>query len=180
MSTPPDTPDTRRRDTLAGLVVTTGGAVLLLLALRIAEPARESPGLGPQVLPLVVSGGLLLCGLLLVISTARGSDHTSGIGDDLLGVEDGDEVEEVLDWDEPPVPWSGLAIVVALLVLYALLYIPVGFIVSTVLFLAALTTWVDPRRWRRNLLFALVLPVTIYFLFTELLAVQLPSGILPF
>ena len=102
----------RRREVLVGLTVLVAGLLLLVAALQIAEPARQSPGFGPRVLPLAVSSGLVICGALLVWGALRGRDPRAGLGDDLLGEEDGDRVEEVLDWDEPPVPWTGLAVVV--------------------------------------------------------------------
>ncbi|MFL0459683.1 tripartite tricarboxylate transporter TctB family protein [Kytococcus sedentarius] len=170
----------RRREVLVGLTVLVAGLLLLVAALQIAEPARQSPGFGPRVLPLAVSSGLVICGALLVWGALRGRDPRAGLGDDLLGEEDGDRVEEVLDWDEPPVPWTGLAVVVGSLVLYAVLFIPLGFIASTLIFLMALTTWIHPGAWLRNLIFAVVVPIGVYFLFTEVLAVKLPSGILPF
>lgn len=172
--------DERRREILVGLAVATGGLLLLVAALLIPEPVRQSPGFGPKVLPTIVAGGLVLCGILLTLSAWRGKDESAGLGDDLLGEHDAEEVEDILDLDEPPVPWLNLGAVVAMLVVYAFLYIPLGFILATTLFLFGLTTWVHPAKWVRNLVFAVLVPAGVYLLFTEVLSVRLPSGILPF
>lgn len=174
------TPEARRREARVGLAVAAGGLVLLIAALLIADPVRQSPGLGPKVLPVVISGGLVLCGILLAVAALRGKDVSAGLGDDLLGEHDAEEIEEILEMDEPPVPWRNLAVVVLSMIAYAFIYIPLGFILSTATFLMAVTTWIHPARWLRNLIFAIAVPVGVYFLFTEVLSVNLPSGILPF
>jgi putative tricarboxylic transport membrane protein len=79
---------------------------------------------------------------------------------------------------DPPVPWRRLAVVVALFIGYALVFIPLGYIVSTTLYLGVMVTVIDPARWRRNAIFAVVFAVVVYFGFTELLSVQLPTGVL--
>lgn len=178
MSTAPTaaTVATRRRtERLAGAAVAAAGALLLVAAFAIPEPVRQSPGLGPRVLPLVVSVGLLLCGVLLVLTATR--RHDEGVEEALLR-EDEDAVMGLLDPDEPPVPVRGLLVVLALLVVYAVAFIPLGFVLSTTLFLGTVTTFVDPRRWIRNWVFAAALSGAVYLLFTEVLAVVLPAGLL--
>lgn len=166
----------RLAERLAGAVVALAGVVLLVASITIPDPVRESPGMGPRVMPTVVSVGLLVCGVLLVLTASR--RHGDGIEDTLLDEESDEQMAELIEPDEPPVPWRGLLVVLALLVLFALLFIPLGFVVSTALFLGTITTWADPRRWLRNWLFAAALPVAVYLLFTRVLAVSLPAGVL--
>lgn len=168
----------RRRELLTSLGVIVGGGVLLLASFAIPTPARTSPGLGPSVLPMLVSAGLIVCGLLLAVTAWRGKDPASGIEDDLLAPDDADELEELLHEEPQPVPWLNLGVILALMVVYALTFIPVGFIASTTLFLFALTTYVHPARWLRNLIFAALVAVGVYFLFRDGLSVPLPAGIL--
>jgi putative tricarboxylic transport membrane protein len=80
--------------------------------------------------------------------------------------------------DEPPVPPRRLVVVVAMFIGYALIFIPLGYMVSTALYLAAMVTVIDRARWKRNLAFAVLFAVIVYYAFTRLLAVQLPVGIL--
>jgi putative tricarboxylic transport membrane protein len=170
------TTTSRRAERLAGVVVVLAGVVLLVATLMIAEPVRESPGMGPRVLPGIVSAGLIVSGLLLVLTAARRHDH--GLEEALLGVDDETHLMELMDPDEPPVPWRGLLVVLASLVVYALIFIPVGFLLSTTLFLGGITTYADPRRWLRNWVFAAALAISVYLLFTRVLAVVLPAGVL--
>jgi putative tricarboxylic transport membrane protein len=69
-------------------------------------------------------------------------------------------------------------VVVAMFIGYALIFIPLGYMVSTALYLAAMVTVIDRARWKRNLAFAVLFAVIVYYAFTRLLAVQLPAGIL--
>lgn len=172
----PETATRRRAERLAGVVVALAGVVLLVASVLIPEPVRESPGMGPRVMPTVVSLGLLVSGVLLVLTAAR--RHDEGIEETLLDERSEHELAELLDPDEAPVPWRGLVVVLGLLVLFAVAFIPLGFILSTALFLGVVTTWADPGRWVRNWIFAAALPVAVYFLFTELLMVSLPAGVL--
>lgn len=175
-SASPETTTSRRAERLAGVVVGLAGVVLLVASFLIPEPARQSPGMGPRVMPTVVSAGLLVCGVLLVLTASR--RHDEGIEETLFDDGDEDELEALLDPDEAPVPWRGLLVVLGLMVVFALLFIPLGFILSTMLFLGTVTTWADPRRWLRNWIFAAALPVAVYLLFTQVLAVALPAGVL--
>lgn len=167
----------QRRELLVGLGVALGGFVLLLATFGIAEPARSSPGLGPQVLPTVVSAGLVICGVLLAVAALRGKDLNQGIEDDILGKEEVEELEELLHEEPEPVPWLSLGVIVVLMVLYAAMFIPVGFIASTTVFLFAVTTYIHPAKWLRNLLFAALISVSVYFLFRDALSVSLPAGL---
>lgn len=175
-SAAPQTTNPGRAERLAGAVVALAGVILLVASVLIPEPARTSPGMGPRVLPTVVSGLLIVCGVLLVLTASR--RHDDGIEDMLLDDQAEEKLSAVLDLDDAPVPWRGLVVVLALLVLFAITFIPLGFILSTALFLGLVTTYVDPRRWLRNWIFAIALPVAVYFLFTRLLLVSLPAGVL--
>ncbi len=175
-SVPAEATTHRRTERLAGVAVALAGVVLLVASVAIPEPARQSPGLGPRVLPTVVSIALLLCGALLALTASRRTDE--GLEDTLLDEAAEHDVMDLLDPHEAPVPLRGFAVVVALLVVYAVLFIPLGFVLSTTLFLGAVTTYVDPRRWLRNWIFAAVLAGSVYVLFTRLLAVVLPPGVL--
>lgn len=166
----------RRTERLAGAAVALAGVVLLVASVTIPEPARQSPGMGPRVLPTLVSIGLMVAGALLVLTASRRANE--GLEDTILADEDQDDFRALLDPEEPPVPWRGLLVVVGLLVAYAYLFFPLGFVLSTTLFLGAVTTYADPRRWVRNWLFAAALAGVVYLLFTRMLAVVLPAGLL--
>lgn len=172
-----------RADLLAGAAVASAGIVLLVAALAIPEPPRVSPGMGPELLPTAVSVGLLVCGVLLILASRR-SAPTAATG---VAPERGDrrgrepdllDPEGLLDDVGPPVPWRGLAVVAGLTVAYALVFEGLGFPVATALFLMALTTYVERQRWLRNAIFAVVFAVAVYVLFTQVLSVVLPAGLI--
>lgn len=166
-----------RGDVISGLVVAAVGVVLLVAALRIGEPVRPAPGVGPGTLPTALSALLIVSGLLLA---GLGLRHRPimGIEAELMGYGDAEALDELVYPEDPPVPWRRLAVVVVLFIGYALVFIPLGYMVSTALYLGAMVTVIDPGRWRRNVVFAVVFAVVVYFGFTEMLNVQLPAGVL--
>ena len=62
--------------------------------------------------------------------------------------------------------------------IYAFILEPVGFVLSTSLFLFALTQLVLPGRLVKSALFAVLAAVTTYGFFRHLLGTQLPAGLL--
>ncbi len=166
-----------RKDVVSGLVVATAGVLLLVTALNIGEPVRPAPGVGPATLPTALSVLLIVSGLGLA---GLGLRHrpVMGIEAELMRSGDAAVLDELVHPVDPPVPWRRLAVVVALFIGYALVFIPLGYIVSTTLYLGVMVTVIDPARWRRNAIFAVVFAVVVYFGFTELLSVQLPTGVL--
>lgn len=166
-----------RGDVLAGLVVVAAGLVLLVMALNIEPAVRPAPGIGPSTLPTALAGLLVLSGLALAGLGLRGRP-VRGIEAEVLGEHDADLFEELVFPEEPPIPWARLALHVALFVGYALVFIPLGYILSTALYLSITVTLIDRAAWKRNLTFAVLFGVIVYFGFTELLKVQLPPGVL--
>jgi putative tricarboxylic transport membrane protein len=165
-----------RSDVSSGLVVAVVGAVLLVFALHI-ETTGKDLGIGPRTLPVALSVMLIVSGLLLVGLGLR-RVRVMGIERELMHYGDAEDLGELVLPDEPPVPPRRLVVVVAMFIGYALIFIPLGYMVSTALYLAAMVTVIDRARWKRNLVFAVLFAVIVYYAFTRLLAVQLPVGIL--
>jgi putative tricarboxylic transport membrane protein len=68
----------------------------------------------------------------------------------------------------------------AALAVYAILLEPLGYILSTI-FIAAVTLRIlQVMSWKVIILSSVVLSVSAYYLFTQLLGVELPAGILSF
>jgi putative tricarboxylic transport membrane protein len=172
-----------RADVVSGLVVAGMGVLLLASALGIEDAVRHAPGLGPATLPTVLSILLILAGLVLAVIGLRHRRATNmavdptRIGEAGAGAGAGAE-DELVAPAEPPVPWRRLAIVVALFIGYALIFIPLGYMLATAIYLAVMVTVIDRPKWKRNLIFAVVFAVVVYYGFTELLSVPLPAGVL--
>jgi putative tricarboxylic transport membrane protein len=174
-----------RADVVSGLVVAGAGVLLLASALGIEDGTRPAPGLGPATLPTVLSTLLIVAGLALAVIGLRHRRATNIAADPTrtgeagVGAGAGAAVEdELVAPAEPPVPWRRLAVVVALFIGYALIFIPLGYMLATAIYLAVMVTVIDRSRWKRNLIFAVVFAVVVYYGFTELLSVQLPAGVL--
>jgi putative tricarboxylic transport membrane protein len=149
-----------RRDAVAGMITAIGGVVLFTTARGIGRLPGDTETVGPATFPTALSAILIAAGLVLCGNGLRGKHVDSR------------------DEQEPPVPWRRLLLMVATFAGYCVAFIPVGFLIATGAYLALVTCLVDAVRWKRNLLFALGFSVVIYLTFTQLLAVELPAGVL--
>lgn len=148
------------KDVVAGAIVAVAGGILLLDALSFASPSAQADAVGPRFFPVLASGVLVLGGLSLVITGLR-SNQPSAVSS-----------------DEPPVPLGRLAVVIAIFVGFLLIFEPVGFLVSTALYMTAMTTYVRPDRVKSNAIVGVATSLCIYFSFVQLLGVDLPVGVL--
>jgi putative tricarboxylic transport membrane protein len=163
-------------DVAAGGVTLLLGALLTIAALQIPPSTFANSVVQPRHLPIVIGAGLVLCGLALTVQALlvgrlRGEQEVpESLIDDLP-----DEIEEL---PEPPESPRHLVVLSALFIGYLMTFIPLGFAVSTFLFLFVGATALEPRRIRRNLIYALLFSGVVYFVFDRLLEVALPAGIL--
>jgi putative tricarboxylic transport membrane protein len=65
-----------------------------------------------------------------------------------------------------------------LLLGYILIFVPLGYAISTFLFMLAVTMYLDHEHWVRNLVYAVVFSVVVYSIFVYVFGVQLPAGVL--
>ena len=120
------------------------------------DPSAPGPGVAPGVLGLA----LVACGLLLAIRAllaelaARKTTVESATRESLL---------------KP-------AIAIGLLTASALLLEPLGFMLSTFLFLFAGFVWLGSADWRAAIPAAALTSVSLWLFFTKLLGVGLPFG----
>jgi putative tricarboxylic transport membrane protein len=141
------------------------GLFILFGTFQISGREGFSPS-GPRFFPLVVAVGLLVFGTLFLISTTLRQDRYLGEKAAAEGA--------ATDW-----PTTGQ--VAAILVVYAFLLDPLGYIVATALLFPAAAYVLGSRGRRkvlRNLAIGVVLGVLVFFSFTELLGVRLPDGLL--
>ncbi|MGI6358461.1 MAG: tripartite tricarboxylate transporter TctB family protein [Bacillota bacterium] len=144
-----------KKDTLLGLSMAIVSAVMIWQA-NILPPGNRWDLLGPSTYPKYVSWGLLLLSAMLLLSSLKtpGKDH----------------------WD-----WSSYVLPgITFLILYAYVVIMprLGFIISTLGFLAVLQYVLSPvnkKPWLSIGLVSVGFTFGIYYLFTNLLHVNLPS-----
>jgi putative tricarboxylic transport membrane protein len=76
--------------------------------------------------------------------------------------------------------WSTVGAVTLALVTYALIFEPLGALLSTAIFMAFLMRAIEAKRWTIVVIVALVSALSIHVLFRVLLHVRLPAGFLGF
>ena len=76
--------------------------------------------------------------------------------------------------------WRSIVFALALMLAYALVIEKLGFVISTLLFVAALLRFVEHKSWRAAGATALITALATYVVFELWLQSQLPAGILGF
>jgi putative tricarboxylic transport membrane protein len=164
-------------DTIVGTVFGLFGLVFVVSAMQIQSAPGAFEVVTPRVAPLAVGIAILLCSLALVAQAlvrrrSRPEAPTPPAGEEPVLVTD----------DEPVQHWNlslrHLMATFALFTGYVFVFIPLGYVLSTFLFLVALTTYFDRQQWVRNVVFAAGFAVVVYLLFDRALRVQLPVGLL--
>jgi len=158
-------------DWVLSVFVVTGALIYLRAAMNL-ERLQVGDALGPQVFPAIVAICMLCSGLMLAWETWRKqmiSEHAA-----------------------PPAPKPGEAaahpaaghrqhlVLVAMVAWTALYYVafePVGYILSTMIYLSALLFYFHRVNPLINLFYAAAFTTVAYLLFTNFLQVVLPSGI---
>ncbi len=158
-----------RADSVAGGVGFAFSLAYLMMALQIPSPSVSVTAVGPRTFPLAIGVAFALASLALLVKGLREASS-----------EEGGETAEPVEEEDDALAQSPtrLGVIIALLVGYVLLFVSLGYVVSTFLFVLAVTMYLDSRHRIRNLVYAIVFPLVVYFVFTQLLQVQLPTGIL--
>ncbi len=150
-----------------GSDIAVGCFVLLLgvLALWQTSVIPTSPiyaQVGPKAVPYVVGAGLLALGAGLLASGLRGGwSH---------------ELEEVQE--APPINWRALGLLLAGLAANLVLIGPLGFAIAASAQFVLVAAAFGSRHLLRDLVLALVLTLLVWFLFVELLGVNIGAGVL--
>jgi putative tricarboxylic transport membrane protein len=155
---------------IVAAILVLGGAFLIYASLSIRQPAGFS-AVGPSAIPLVVSIGLVVLGLLLAVRTTLRLDADYG--------------EEVAR-EERTTHWPTVGLLMLALVVYALalngfrlgpLAVPgAGYIIATGLFVPAAARVLGSRHLVRDVITGFGIAVAVYVGFTQYLGVRLPAG----
>lgn len=150
---------------IAAIAILAFGLFVLLGTFRISERSGYGPT-GAAFFPLIVAIGLLVFGALFLV-------RTTVLPDRYLG--------EKAATEGAATYWPTVGLIAAVLVVYAFVLKPLGYIVATMLFFPVVAYVLGSAGLRaitRNLAIGAVLAVIVYFGFTELLGVRLPQGLL--
>lgn len=128
-------------------------------ALEIGDP------LGPKAFPRLLGVGLLIAAVMLVMEMRRGSPGRAALADD----DDGDKryyfvIAGVIGWTFA----------------FFLVFEPLGYLLATMVYLLGLMSYFYPGKWKPSVFTAVLFAAGSYFMFTRLLGVNLPRGVLPF
>lgn len=158
---------------IAIIVVFPGFALFYLQqALTIQLPKREllvSPRGFPTTIAVAMVAVTVTLAVLEVVRLVR-LRQAARRGTPVNEAED-DDRERITTWRDA---WVTLGA----LIVYIAVFTFLGFAIATFLFLVALSTYLGPRHWVRNVIASAVFSVAVYFLFAHLLGVQLPAGLL--
>jgi len=126
--------------------------------------------LGPRAYPYLIFAGLIVSAIWLSLETLQKKKAASRSN------------VPAQETDAEPEGRHGrmLAAVVVWLGLYYAAIVPLGFVVSSFVFLVGLTACFNPGKWVANVLTSFIFVVGFYFLFTSVLGVPLTKGVLDF
>ena len=156
------------KDKMGALVILILSIVYGAMALNIPEaPGIEDSGVTPSSLPIALSAmGIVASLLILILPAAR------RIG------RDGDEVS--LTTAFKGLDWRCAAFLFLLMAGYGLTLKPLGFLISTMLFLSGGFWTMGERRIKLMLLVSIGMTVGFWFILTQLLRIYLEPGVLHF
>ncbi len=145
----------------AGVVVL--GVLMALGTMQLPE-ATGYAKVGPRLVPAIVSGGLILLGLMLLKEAW------------FSGFKDVDEEEATAT----PTHWPAFAWISAAMIINGILMVPAGFVIAGVVMFVMTARGFGSMRWVQNALIGLVIASLTYAFFNYGLGLSLPAGLLPF
>ena len=157
----------RLPDSVTGLFLVGLGAAAAYGGWQL-PPVPGQP-VGPNVFPLVIGSGLALCGLAIAFGVGRTFEEE----EEIIPLEAGQK-------EPPQSKLYGLRALLppALLLFYVAVAERVGFIITAAIIVFVTATALGAR-WRIALPLAVLAPVGIHLIFSKLLRVPLPIGLLP-
>ena len=156
------------KDKMGALVILILSIVYGAMALNIPEaPGIEDSGVTPSSLPIVLSAMGIVASLLILILPAARRIGRDGTETSFTAVFKG------LDW-------RCAAFLFLLMAGYGLTLKPLGFLISTMLFLSGGFWAMGERRIKLMLLVSIGMTVGFWFILTQLLRIYLEPGVLHF
>ena len=158
-----------KTDLLSALLAIVFGGFVYFMSGSIVVKAKGGD-IGSQFLPRLIAGLMILLGVLLLIGTLRKIKASAGTQTQEESKEDKSFIPALLSFVN--------------LIVYVLIFKPVGFLVSTVIYLTVQMIIMSPdhkpgvKKLGFWVALAVIVAVAIYFIFTKGFSLPLPSGIL--
>lgn len=143
------------------------GTVLILLSCVLFPMTFKFPDTA-DMFPQFILAVLFALGIYTLFHGVRQTRKEWGM------LERGEEVEAAFSWKESKLPLAGYVIIV----LYILAIKPIGFFVSTTVFMVAYMLFLNMKKPVVLIAVTLGVDLFVYFLFVMQLNLNLPSGIL--
>lgn len=155
----------KRKESFAIFAILAILDIIVFLNIRLI-PSGGKLGFGADFMPKIVAVLLALCALGFLIQALRSPKI---------------EKDEKKPLETKKSSMIRFAVAMALLLLYAVLLQPVGFIIMTVVYIFFQSLLMVPdekRSYKTSAILAVVSAIVIYFVFSKGLSMQLPQGIL--
>lgn len=144
-----------KKDHITGIVLIVLG-LLVMVFIRQIPTASVNNDVGPRLFPYISSIGIIICGIGIAIQGKK------------------QEVKPYFTLEE----WKRFATIFSIVVLYAILLITLGFLISTpfILYLTMRIMGQPKRLYFRTLSIAVGFTTFVFFIFEKILHVMLPAG----
>jgi putative tricarboxylic transport membrane protein len=149
---------------LGAALALAGVGIAMILDTSSIRVLATANAVGPRFFPYVVGGAATLTGLWLAVAVLRG---------DRANPEESEDVDLHQKTD-----WRTLAMLTGSFVVYLLIITPVGYLLSTMAFFGGCAFALGARRPRSLILTTFLVPLATFLVFTRLLGIYLPNGIL--
>jgi putative tricarboxylic transport membrane protein len=171
--------NTKKPDVWLALCVIAGALVYLYSDLHMPVMRSGDP-LGPRAFPALIGGGLLFAGALLLVETYRKAraEAAARVPSEAAGVPSEAAPRTHDDIRKGRHQTVVLLAMVVWTALYYTAFEPVGYLLSTAVFLGGLLSYFHRGHYRTNILVALGFVLIVDLVFSRLLNVPLPAGIL--
>ena len=163
-----------KKDAITGIVILLV-SILVLVAIPSQIKDVGNNAVGPRTLPYFAAILLMVCSILLII---KGLIKTKRASVTASSAEESTPTEQKSEVTAKPTkkPLSGpvyALLFFALLIVYVILMRPVGYIISSLVFLPIMLYFLHVRKWP---LYLVVIPIVlaVYGVFSMMLYVQLP------
>ncbi len=152
------------KDRVTGLVSLVLGVIYFVATKNLPESAVADP-IGPRAFPFIISAGMVIVGLILALKRDALTEKNRAVIFNL-------STEKGLMLDIAYTCVAGI--------IFGLILEPVGYLISSFLFMTAMMFITNGRRIVYNVSVGLAFALITYGLFFGLLDVSLPRGILTF
>lgn len=158
-------------DRLTGPVIAALGVAAWWGGSRL--PPTPGQQIGPDVFPMVIGLGLILCGAMIFFRLGASFEEE----DKLVTAEEAGVPNRAVE----PIRWVPFKVLTppALLFFYAMVVDRIGFWPTAIVMVGAVAMALGST-WRSALVLAALAPPVVHLVFAKLLRVPLPAGLLPF